>query len=452
MIHTARRRRATGAALVALGVVAATLACRERSQSAADYDGPFADEVRAAIPKIERVSRARFRTPPRVEARTSAQVREFLERQFDEERTAQELAGQAAAYKVLGFLPDTLDVRRMYLDLLTEQIVGFYDPKTKVLYVVADAPRDLRTTIVEHELIHALQDQYLDLDSLRRATRGNNDLATAVQAVIEGQAVYEQIQANLGLGEIAARMQGGWDRVRTEIRRNSTNMPLFSTAPLFVQETLLFPYLSGAEYVRALKYRDSTSVMAAPLPLSTTQVMRPEASDSQPLRPLVVELPDPNEGSAVYRNNLGEFETRLLLYAWMREQVPAVRAAGGWMGDGYVLFRTPRGDAIAWLTVWQSAVDAGEFFDVMNEALAKRHLDLRAESLGPQERRYTGGERAMRMTALEVQGRPAVLYVDVPRGGRTDALLDVTRVRLRELVPPSVARAAASPAGAPAGR
>ena len=59
------------------------------------------------------------------------------------------------------------------------------------------------------------------------------------------------------------------------------------------------------------------------------------------------------------------------------------------------------------------------------------------------ERRYTGGGRAMRLTATEVQGRPAVLFVDVPRGGRTDAVIDLSAVRLTERAALSTPRPAA---------
>ena len=435
---------------LAAAALLAGAACRgERPAAAAGYEGPFADEVREAIPKIERVSRVPFKAPPKVEARSSAEVRAFLERQFEEENTAAELAGQTTAYKRLGLIDEDVDVRQLLLDLLTEQIIGFYDPDTKVLYVVEGSAPEMRQTIIEHELIHALQDQYVDLDSLRTLTRGDNDLASAVQSVTEGQAVYEQLEANLGIGDIAARLPGGWDRVRTEIRRNSTNMPLFSTAPLLFQETLLFPYLSGAEFVRRIKLADdSLPVARAVLPLSTEQVMHPEAYGDSADAPTRVELPPPSGGERIYDNNLGEFETRLLLYAWSRDQPAAVRGAAGWDGDRYVLFRTPQGEAIAWLTIWDSPVDAGEFFSVANDALGRRFRDLRAESVNENERRYTGGGRAMRLTATEVQGRPAVLFVDVPLGGRTDAIIDLSAVRLTErspLDPPRPAAGGAAP-------
>ena len=260
-------RRSGGLLLAAVAALFTTACGAGRGSAAARaYQGPYADQVREIIPKIEAATGLPFRTPPRLEERSSAQVREFLERRFHEERVAREQEGQVAAYKRLGLMPDTLDAQKLFLDLLTEQIVGFYDPQTKVLYVVQSAPADERSTIIGHELVHALQDQYVNLDSLQTSI-SENDRASAVQALIEGEAVYEQMQAVLGPGDLAARLPGGWQRIRQAVREQSSNMPLFSTAPLVLQETLIFPYLSGAEFVRRLKLDDSLPVLRHPTPL-----------------------------------------------------------------------------------------------------------------------------------------------------------------------------------------
>ncbi|HEY0972017.1 MAG TPA: hypothetical protein VGE02_13705 [Gemmatimonadales bacterium] len=434
--------------IVAAGATVAVFAagCRGDRADATTYDGPFAAEVREAIPKIERAAGVPFRRPPRVEARSSAEVRAFLESRFEEERTRRELEGQVAAYKRFGLLHDTLDVHGLMLDLLTEQIVGFYDPGTGVLYVVEDGPEALRETVIQHELVHALQDQYMSLDSLQRI-EGNNDLVSAVQAAIEGQAVYEQLQAMLGPGDVTTRLPGGWERVRTSVRQQQTNMPRFSAAPMVIQETLIFPYLSGAEYARRQKLADTVPLLRRPLPVSTEQVMHEDLTADSVDMPTRIELPPPGTGTVAYQNNLGEFETRLVLYEWSRDQAAAIRGAAGWDGDRYMLVDTPQGQGIVWLTVWDGAVDAAEFYDVVDLALRKRYHDLRAEDTTPQERRYTGGDRAMRVTATEVAGRPAVLYVDMPRGSRTDGVIDLSRVRLTEqplLEPPAPTSGATS--------
>jgi hypothetical protein len=435
-----RRRGWTAAALAAAVVLAG--ACRSRADSVA-YDGPFAEEVRDAIPKVERAAGLRFKRTPRLEERSQAEVRAFLEAQFQEQTAARDIDGQVAAYKRFGLFADTLDVTQLLLDLLTEQIVGFYDPDTDVLYIVEGARPEMRETIIQHELVHALQDQYVDLDSIQQL-RGDNDRSTAVQAVIEGQATYEQLQAMLGPGDLAARLPGGWDRVRQTIRDQSESMPLYATAPLVLRETLVFPYLSGAEFVRRVKLADSTAIPRIRMPISTEQVLHEEAWGDSVDVPVVVELPPPSIGEAMYDNNLGEFETRLLLFQWSREQAPAIRAAAGWDGDRYVLFRTPGGgEGLAWVTVWDDAVNAGEFLNVADQALARRYRDLRREEISTQEFRYTGGDRAMRLTAVEIQGRPAVLFVDMPRGERTDGVLDASAVRLRDAEMPAAAPAVA---------
>lgn len=417
-------------------------ACRESSPSTVAYDGPYASEVRDAIPKIEQVAGLPFRTPPRVERRSRADVRRFVETQFDDSAATAELAGQVAAYRRFGLLTDSMDVRALLLDLLTEQIIGFYDPGTKVLYVVDEAPEQLRNTTIEHELVHALQDQYVNLDSLQEHVR-ENDRASAARAVIEGEATYEQMQLHLGLGDIAAAMPGGWDRVRRQIRQESTNMPVFSTAPLVIQETMLFPYLSGAEFVRAVKNADSTPVLRRPLPRSTEQLMHPQAYlGATPDEPTTVTLPAPRTGTSFYQNGFGEFETRLMLYQWSRDQSAAIRGAAGWDGDRYMLLHTPLGDGAAWVTVWDSPVESAEFFDLVSQGLSRRFRDLRTETVSAQERRFTGGDRALRLTAGEVAGRPVVLLVDLPRGARTDDVLDLAGVRLSEARAPAVGGAA----------
>ena len=84
-----------------------------------------------------------------------------------------------------------------------------------------------------------------------------------------------------------------------------------------------------------------------------------------------------------FAKDLGEFETRLYLFEHVKDQNEAVRGASGWDGDRYAVLNTPLGPGIAWLTVWDSPVEAGEFFDIAGQAVAKR-----AES--PATRRSTG--------------------------------------------------------------
>ena len=402
------RQAAAAAAAIALASLVA-LGCRSRDDSR--YPGPYGREVAEAIPRIEQSIGLKFKTPPKLEVRSKDQVRQFLEQQFDESRAARELAGQAAVYKRLGVLPDTLQLRAMFVNLLSEQIVGFYDPKTKALYVVEGSTPEVAGITVRHELVHALQDQYLNLDSLQNADM-DNDHRLAAQSVIEGQAIFDQVGKN-----VAAI--GGWDRVRDVIREQQGAMPHFTRAPLIVQETLLFPYLTGADFVRRFLQANPGKAPIDALPASSEQVMHERAYSTTPGQgdaPTAITLPAPRGGaSLVYENNLGEFETRVFLYHHLQNQKDAYDGASGWDGDRYALLRTPQGEALVWVSVWDSPVDAGEFHDKLTGMIKGR-------------RGVTG--RALSSTTVEIQGRPAVVFADVPSGVNPQSLLPIAEVKL----------------------
>jgi hypothetical protein len=330
----------------------------------------------------------------------------------------QDIAGQEAAYKRLGMIPDTLKLQPFLTNLLEEQIVGYYDPRTKVLYIVEGAAKDIAGITITHELVHTLQDQYISLDSVQKIRDDNDRLATA-QSVFEGQAVYEQIAIMLGGSNIAINLPGGWDRIRDLIRESQSSMPIFAAAPRLIQETLIFPYLSGAEFYRNYKERKPGTVIYQDMPVSTEQIIHPAAFFVNRDAPTRVSLGTLSNATSTYQNDIGEFETRLFLFEHLNDQNEAVRGAAGWDGDRYAMVSTPQGPGIVWVSVWDSPVEAGEFFDIAGQAIEKRFGAKPAASANKSDKAYSAGARSVRLTATEVQGRPAVVYVDVPRGANT---------------------------------
>ncbi len=395
-------------------------ACAERAK----YSGPYGKQVAEAIPKIENAVGLKFKTPPKVETRSRAQVRAFIAQEFLAPESQKDLAGTEASYKRFGMIPDSLNLQKFMVDLLEEQIVGYYDPKTKVLYVVDGSPREAVEITVTHELVHALQDQYISLDSIQ-GMHGQNDRSVAAQAIFEGQAVYEQIAASLGGTNVAINLPGGWDRIRDMIRENQGAMPIFAAAPLVIQETLIFPYLSGAEFVRNFKDRRAGQSIYEDIPVSTEQVLHPVAFFARRDPPTEVSL-GKIRVTPVYENTLGEFETRLFIFQHLGDQNESVRAATGWDGDRYVLFNTAGGQGLAWVTVWDSAVEAGEFYDIADQAIAKR-FNTKATA-GKLSKSYSAAGRSVQLSTMEIAGRPVVIFVDVPAGVSTD-VLDTAQIR-----------------------
>ncbi len=395
----------------AAALLAGTAACR-----GAGSGGPYGRELDEAIPRIEQSVGLKFKQRPKIEERSREQVRDFLVKKFNETTSASEIAGEEGAYKLLGLLPDTMDLRKFTLAVLTEQVVGYYDPEPKVLYVVKGADEKTVGITITHELVHALQDQYINLDSLQKAT-DDNDRLTAAQALVEGQAQFEQLSIMLGGSDNIAVRVGGGDQIREMIRQNASSMPVFATAPMVIQESLLFPYLSGADFVRRFKEHDPRANPLLAVPRSTEQVLHSNAYfAAKPDEPSTVTLPAPRGAAKLYENDLGEFGTRLFLFQHLKDAVLAARSATGWDGDRYVVVQGAGGKkGIVWVSVWDGPLEAAGFTDALTRATTKR--------TGVAERSVAGGGatfsdkgRTVSIVPRTLSGRAAVFYSDLPDG------------------------------------
>ena len=409
-------------ALIALTTVVGT-ACRGRPDA---DEQTYAEKVAADVPKIERAMGVKFKTPPRMELRSREQVREFLLQTLHEPDVRKQLANQEAVFKLLGMIPDTMHLADFYVKVLTEQIMGYYDPKTKVLYVVRDAPEVYAGITIMHELVHALQDQYVNLDSLQHLT-GDDDRAAAAQAVVEGQATYEQIYIMAGgNGNLAVQLPGGWESMRSTIRQGLSSQAVFTSAPTVIQETLIFPYINGADFIRRFKARHPGKLPFDSLPVSTEQLMHEQAYFGTPADvPSVITLP--NIPGTVDQNNFGEFGTRLFIYQYTRDTDLSIRASNGWDGDRYALVKTPEGNALVWGTVWDTPHDAAEFVSAIDALMVKRFF-VRPRVKG-ESRHFDAGKRSIDVEVREIDGRPVVLYVDTPANS-AESLVDFAKVKV----------------------
>lgn len=415
---TQRTRRLLAAAAVSALAVVALGACEKKA--AVDPASPYADLVARAIPKIESQTGLTFKTPPKLEKRTKAEVREFLMKQLTAPKAKDALAGQSAVYRGLGLLPDTLDVGALMQRLLEEQIVGYYDPTTKVLYVVDGTPDAMLTQTVTHELVHALQDQYVKLDSIQGSV-DDADRQSAAQAVLEGEAVYVQLAADPNASNMLT-MPGGWDRIRDMLKDGQSGMPVFATAPRVIREGLLFPYIGGADFTRRFIQTRKPAEILTDLPVSTRQLLEDSAYFATPRKlPSHVTLPKPRVGTVTYENTYGEFETRLAIVQHLKDEAIARRAASGVNGDRVAVVKTPDGDVVVWASAWDNSIDAADFFDVMSNVVSKRYeVGAWDGPPGSVEKRFnipaTGGRapRIATLQAVTIGGRPVVVYMDGP--------------------------------------
>ncbi len=385
------------------------LACIACDRKPLPKAGDLQGEVTALVPKVEEAAGLTFKSPPKVESQSSAQVQEFLLAQFARPEVRRDLDFRIGVWKRLGVVADSVDVIAVLTRLLTEQVVGFYDPKRKTLFVVEGRPGVERETVIRHELTHALQDQYVNLDSIQNL-QGDDDRVEAAQAVFEGHATVIMI------GNAARTI--AWDRAREGIRDARAASPVFSAAPAFLAEGLLFPYLGGAEFVRTAMGDGVTSAqLLADLPTSTAQVLHKERWGAKGNPSEIVRI-TPAAGVTVrYQNSFGEFETRLALSELLGDVGRGAAAARGHDGDRYAVVTVSGGDGLVWVCVWDTPLDAEEFAETAALALARRYASTVVSAAGARE--ILGQGRKVTIRTDKSGARDITIIEDLPATART---------------------------------
>ncbi len=386
----------------ALPAALAAVGCERRAQDV-QSEAELKQAVQQMMPAVERATSLRFKRRPVVLRRSRTQVRDYVIHKFDDDLPPAELAGAQAAYRLFGLIPDSLDLRRTMIDLLTEQVAGYFDPDSNALYLPTDIDPSQARLVISHELVHALQDQYLNLDSLVELKR-QNDRRTASQAILEGQATLAQILVLMPEQRLES-LPDFWG-LRGALGRQQEQMKVFAGAPLWLRESLIFPYLGGAEFMRWFgREYPGKQPYGSLMPVSTEQILHPEryaAGD----RPHAITFASPAPGAVRYEDGLGEFEIRLLFEQHLQDDSAAARLAAGWDGDRYQVLDAPggskgEGEALVWYTLWDDRPSAERFLKGLERAW---------------ERRRSGG-RVSRRSAIKllvVDGVPAVRLVDAP--------------------------------------
>ncbi len=346
----------------------------------------------ALLPDVEQAVGLTFKSNPAVAIRTQEQVRAYLIHKLDDELPPEELERLIVAYRLFGLIPDTLDMRQLLLALYLEQVVGYYDPDSATLYMVEQVDPAIAKFTLAHELVHALQGQYVALDSLL-SLRRQNDRKMAAQAVFEGQATLASFQVVFpGMNPEATGQSWGdyWRAVREQQER----MPVFASAPLIIRESLVFPYLAGADFMWWFTRQFADTVPFGPkLPRSTEHILHPDRYRSGDAP---VGLAFGRGGDPIYEDGLGEFEMRVLITHLTGSEMTASAAVQGWGGDQYAVYAIGDDHALVWVSVWDDVTAADRF-----AAVLERNWKARAA-------------RRVVIERMDVEGRPGVRVVQAP--------------------------------------
>lgn len=327
-----------------------------------DWDGAIALYAKAFADELRRIRGRPFKkrvVPQRMDrAALRRRVLEVLEREVPRER----LDAQALVYALFGFAAAPPPLHDLLAELYAADIAGFYDTTRKELVVVADAASDAeeQKSVLLHEMVHALADQYVDIEQLHVATTDNDDAQLALTALIEGDATLAMIASLEGVGQAVAA-PATLAKYFELFNDFVPSTGVFSRAPKVVQAGVTFPYREGTVFA-AHAFRDGgwPRVDGAYLepPRSTEQILYPEkyfTERDDPVSVVCAGLP-PSGWRAVQQGTLGQLQLAVLLGIDARAAEVA-----GWGGDRYVAFEREGQQALVWLSVWDSAADAREF-------------------------------------------------------------------------------------------
>ncbi|MFQ5529617.1 MAG: hypothetical protein ACE5FP_04645, partial [Gemmatimonadota bacterium] len=255
-----------------------------------DRSGPAAAAGEEALreraaelqPDVERLSGLPARAPLSLGLRSAQDLEAFLKQELAEQFEGNRVHHLTRVYARLGLVPADLDLEPLLGRLLLEQVVGFYDPATDTLFIVEGVSPDLVDGVLVHEMVHALQDQYVELDSLVRAMRRHNDSGMAVQAALEGHATYVMVEWMMGreLGAAVDLTQApllGETLGDNPLSALGAEMPELENAPDIIRRQLLFPYVAGLDFVQ-VRWRGRsgrTPPLGESLPTTTEQVLHP---------------------------------------------------------------------------------------------------------------------------------------------------------------------------------
>jgi hypothetical protein len=300
------------------------------------------------------------------------------------------LAEIERAYKSIGLLPDSIDLRKELAKFRALGQLIVYDPaKSSVSWSAntsrvagalvklgADNARNLAPVVA---VVQALQEQHFRwraaIDSVSL-----EDRRSAFRAIAAGDALLTLVTRDIkkedpklwpATLEICAQVAAEIDKLANGL-------------PIFLRRQLTFPYRAGGEFVswafRSRGWQGVNGLYANP-PLSTAEILHPEKyfiQHDSALRFFPPHLLRRFKNGAVVEQSLGE-DAIIGLLASERSVKSAGDIAAAWRGDQLFAFSDEAGLTTVWFSSWGTESQAQEFLRAYRAVLAKQQ-NVRFES------------------------------------------------------------------------
>lgn len=317
--------------------------------------------------------------------------------ELQSEKSQEELAGTSAFLTWMHLVPEGFDLSAFMGAYLAENASGFYLPRTKTFYlsrdkVTSEIPAalsgsgfDAQKITTLHEMDHALQDQYFDLEKLLdygRESR-NDDINTAVMSLIEGDAAYVTVDGifkELNQDLLTAR------NLDSIIPMLFAGVPAKKSKqiPPFLVSSLSAPYTEGFHFIKEVILCggwDLVNAVYGDLPDSTEQIVHPEKYLVERDFPSTISMASigdelPEGWKKLEENTVGELQLKLIFNSFFPSQNRS-SSYEGWGGDTYRIYKREKEHFAIWITVWDTPRDAAEFFDGYARVLKRKYSGLK---------------------------------------------------------------------------
>lgn len=362
-------RRIVSAGLAILFGLAAAACANERSE-------PATDEINAIIRSLSEISGLKEKHPVPCGRMSKRQLRQFLSKRIKKTLQPEEIRSDELVLKLFGLVPQNFDLKKSTVDLLTEQAAAFYDYDEKKLFLLPDSESDAEITTLAHELSHALADQHFDLERFMEDSSLTDDQNLARTAVVEGQASWLMLAYDLkAAGKPPVPTEQMLKSVGDASEASIADYPVLKASPLYIQQSLLFPYAQGTLFFDAVYKRMGKSAFSEVFrhaPADSAQILHPELYFRN-VKPTLPQLPKPalkNFKGEIASGSVGEFDHQILLQQYVGAAAAAALAPH--LRGGHfrvVVAGRKRSPVLEYASEWDSADSARQFFKAYKRIL-----------------------------------------------------------------------------------
>jgi hypothetical protein len=315
-----------------------------------------------------------FKQDVDVQLADDRELQAMLDDQLTKERP--QLAEEQQVLRALGLVATTFDLTEAERTLLNGSVLGFYDPETKKLVVRGTEVNPFVREVLAHELTHALDDQYFNLNRPQLDT-ADDETGFGFTALAEGDATRVE---DAYLASMSASDQA---KAAAQQEQLLLAHPEVFSLPQVVIDLAQEPYIDGPTLVKDILDAGQRARLDAAFqspPTTSEQVI-----DSQKFLAGEGAVPvafPAADGTVANQGVLGAYMLEeLLLGSLHTTQVD--EAIKGWGGDAYVTWIDSTGRTCLRDTfVGDTPRDTGELVDAISNWAEDHNGSITAGPVG----------------------------------------------------------------------